>query len=85
MVVIVDAFGNLITNIPREVLPPNVHVRIAGYVVPHLIRTYGDAEPGTLVALIGSSGRLEVAVVNGSAAARLGGGNGTVVEVVRNG
>ena len=32
------------------------------------VATYGAAAPGTLVALIGSSGWLELAVVNGNAA-----------------
>jgi S-adenosylmethionine hydrolase len=85
LVVFVDAFGNLITNIARESMPPDAEVRIAGHTVARVVRTYGDSEPGALVALIGSSGRLEVAVVNGSAATRLGLGRGTVIEALRNG
>jgi S-adenosylmethionine hydrolase len=81
-VVVVDPFGNLVSNIPQSAIPPNGVVRIAGQDVPRRVRTYGDAEPGALVALIGSSGRLEVAVVQGSAAARLGVGIGIPVEVV---
>ncbi|HEY1377922.1 MAG TPA: SAM-dependent chlorinase/fluorinase [Gemmataceae bacterium] len=85
VVVIVDSFGNLVTNIPAAAMPPGARVQIGGQPVPRRVRTYGDAEPGALVALIGSSGRLEVAVVNGSAAARLGFGTGTPVEVRRTG
>jgi S-adenosylmethionine hydrolase len=48
------------------------------------VKAYGDAEPGSLVALIGSSGRLEIAVVNGSAAIRLGVSVGEPLELVRN-
>src|SRR5439155_23196184 len=81
-VVAVDAFGNLVSNIPAPAAPAGGVVRIAGQEVPRWVRTYGDAEPGALVALIGSSGRLEVAVVQGSAAARLGVGAGASVEVV---
>jgi S-adenosylmethionine hydrolase len=84
-VVVVDSFGNLITNISADMVPPGSNVVIAGESVPRLVRTYGDAEPGALVALIGSTGRLEVAVVNGSAAARLGLGVGATVEVGRGG
>ena len=37
-----------------------------------LSHTYADVEPGELVAYIGSSGYLELAVREGNAAARLG-------------
>ncbi|HTK75227.1 MAG TPA: SAM-dependent chlorinase/fluorinase [Gemmataceae bacterium] len=84
-VVIVDRFGNLISNVPGRSHFAGATVRLADGRAVKLVRTYGDAEPGTLVALIGSSGRLEVAVVNGSAAARLGLGTGTPVEVTPNG
>ncbi len=46
-----------------------------------MVRTYGDRPAGTLVALIGSSGRVEVAVVNGNAAARLSVGPGAAVRL----
>ncbi len=85
VVVVADPFGNLVTNIPADAVTATAQVRIGGHSVPRRVRAYGDAEPGTLVALIGSSGRLEVAVVNGSAAARLGVGVGAPVSVVRNG
>jgi S-adenosyl-L-methionine hydrolase (adenosine-forming) len=84
LVVIVDPFGNLVTNIPAAAILPSARVQLGGQPVPRHVRTYGDGEPGALIALIGSSGRLEVAVVNGSAAARLGLGTGTPVEVTRN-
>jgi S-adenosylmethionine hydrolase len=41
--------------------------RIAG-----LYRAYAQAAPGELVALVGSSGRLEISIVNGNAAQILG-------------
>jgi S-adenosylmethionine hydrolase len=44
-----------------------------------VVHTYGEAAAGELVALWGSSGRLEFAVTNGSAAERLGVGVGTAV------
>ena len=80
-VVVVDRFGNLVTNIAARRLPDAARVFVGGDSPVRLVRTYGDAEPGTLVALIGSGGRLEVAVVNGSAAVRLRQGVGGVVEV----
>jgi S-adenosyl-L-methionine hydrolase (adenosine-forming) len=80
-VVVVDRFGNLVTNIPARAVPLESRVAVPGSEAVRFVRTYGDAEPGALVALIGSGGRLEVAVVNGSAAARLGLGVGAVVEL----
>jgi S-adenosylmethionine hydrolase len=79
-VVIVDPFGNLVTNIPGNACP-GMPVRIAGRIIDRWVKSYGHAEPGSLVALIGSTGRLEVAVVNGSAAALLNIGTGAPVQV----
>jgi len=81
-VVIVDRFGNLISNLPGPALFAGSTVRLPDGRAVKLVRTYGDAEPGTLVALIGSSCRLEVAVVNGSAAEKLGVGVGTRIELL---
>jgi S-adenosyl-L-methionine hydrolase (adenosine-forming) len=80
-VVVVDTFGNLVTNIGAGMIRPDFRVLVDLKEVSRFVQTYGDAEPGTLVVLIGSTGRLEIAVVNGSAAARLGVSVGTVVEV----
>jgi S-adenosylmethionine hydrolase len=46
------------------------------------VRTYGEASRGELVALVGSGGRVEVAVREGSAAQQVGGGRGVVVRLV---
>ena len=76
-----DRFGNLVTTIGvREAaaLGARSEVHVAGRTCP-LVRTYGDASPGTLVALIGSTDRLEVAVVQGSARDLLGLGPGAPV------
>jgi S-adenosylmethionine hydrolase len=81
----IDDFGNLITNLPGEILN-----RLAGRphwvcvgetVVPRCVRTYADAQPGELVALISSNGALEVAVAQGSAAKALNLGVGARVTV----
>jgi len=76
-VLLVDSFGNLITDIRSAMLPPSfaaedLAVVCRDYQITGLCRTYGDAPPGTLVALVGSSDRLELAVVRGSAAALTG-------------
>jgi S-adenosylmethionine hydrolase len=80
-VVLVDHFGNLITNIPGEWIDTAAVVQIGPAEVPRLVRTYGDAAPGALVALVSSAGLLEVAVVRGNAAKRLQLGVGAPVTV----
>jgi S-adenosylmethionine hydrolase len=73
-VLVIDSFGNLVSDITAEMLaghdPRGLEVRCKTAEIRGLARTYGDAA-GELVALIGSTGRLEVAVVGGNAAARL--------------
>lgn len=72
-VIFVDEFGNLITNIPGDALAAwaarRVHVWVGdrGEVV-RPVQTYAEAEPGTVVALVSSTGTLEVAVTRGNAA-----------------
>ena len=71
-VVHVDRFGNLITNLraprPRERRRGDAPRR--GPRARRSSRTYGDARPASSSALVGSSGRIEIAVNGGSAAAR---------------
>jgi len=68
----IDSFGNVVTDIHEEDLPPGrFRLQIAGHRIDSLSSSYANAEADQLVALIGSSGRLEVALRNGSAAARL--------------
>ncbi len=80
----VDRFGNLISNIDRRSLGPDrsrARVTIAGRTITGLTGTYGEAEAGALCAIVGSSGRLEIAVSGGSAEAVLGVGRGTLVRI----
>ena len=70
-VVWVDRFGSLITNVRHDAAKTLQAVEIAGARVP-LQQTYGDVDEGETVALFGSSGHLEIAVRNGSAARKLG-------------
>ena len=77
MVLEIDSFGNLITNITAEMLgsrPTDERVCIVCniYETWGIYRTYADQLPGTFIALIGSSGRLELAVVGDNAAEMLG-------------
>jgi S-adenosylmethionine hydrolase len=79
----VDRFGNLITDIRREVLTDTEHaqVEIGGRVINGIALTYAMAHKGALLALIGSAGHLEIAVREGDAAALLGATIGTQVVV----
>ena len=81
-VVHVDAFGNLLTNLPAELRPRLVaagRLAVGDREITRVVRTYGDAPPGTLVALVGSQGVIEAAVVQGRADAALAARIGTRV------
>jgi S-adenosylmethionine hydrolase len=73
-VMFVDSFGNLLTNVPASLLPPDLQpeVHVGERVVRRWVRTYGQAVPGEIVVLISSGGWLEIAQVNGNAARSLG-------------
>jgi hypothetical protein len=76
-----DAFGNLVTTIRAEDLPANASsVEACGVGMP-LVRTYGDVDPGALLGCVGSVGRLEIAVREGSAERTLGARRGDPVLV----
>lgn len=82
----VDRFGNLVTSLRAEVLAGlpgrGATVTVAGRMVP-LVGTYGELGRGKLGALAGSSGRLEIAAREGSAARALKARRGTPVVVSR--
>ncbi|MGD0462469.1 MAG: SAM-dependent chlorinase/fluorinase [Tepidisphaeraceae bacterium] len=69
----IDHFGNATTNIARDSLKSidKLRVRVGRKRVGRLKRTYVDAAPGCALALFGSSGLLEIAVRDGSAAKAL--------------
>ena len=71
-VVHVDGFGNLISDIPEAWLAGRRWVlSCAGREILGPSQSYTSAQPGELLALISSSGTLEIAVRDGSAAALL--------------
>jgi hypothetical protein len=72
----IDRFGNLITNITVEVLAaagvgPNLVATCCEKTTLRHVRSYGQADAGDFITVIGSSDRLDLAVVDGSAAGRL--------------
>lgn len=82
VVVTIDAFGNLITNIDESLIQsfrkPNVH--LAGHDFD-IVPTYGRVEPGQYLALVNSFGVIEIARAEGSAADGLGTERGAPVTV----
>jgi S-adenosylmethionine hydrolase len=79
----VDRFGNLITNIPSQLLPEDSELEfwLGEDSVRGLRSHYAAAEPGEPLALIGSSGHLEIAVNRGNAGRFFGAGRGSRVRV----
>ncbi|MFC2045964.1 S-adenosyl-l-methionine hydroxide adenosyltransferase family protein [Chloroflexota bacterium] len=77
----IDRFGNLVTSFSGTRIRAGCSVHLGGESIPGLSRTYADVGPGELVAYVGSSGQMEVAVRGGSAATKLGVNVGTPVQV----
>jgi S-adenosylmethionine hydrolase len=80
-VVHVDRYGNLITSLATTDLPPDPVVEIGGRRIAGLAPHF-QAGTDAVIALLGSTGLLEIAVPNGSAAHALGVGVGAPVTVI---
>ena len=82
-VIHVDRYGNLITSLRGDDLPAQPVVSLAGQSIVGLSPHYQSPASGSrpLIALVGSSGLLEIAVPNGSATTALQAGVGTPVAV----
>jgi S-adenosylmethionine hydrolase len=77
-ILFVDRFGNLITSIPRDIVENHmiyderINIEIKGKAgsetrTLRFVRTYGDEEPGVLLATISSGNFLEISCNMGSA------------------
>jgi S-adenosylmethionine hydrolase len=78
----IDSFGNLITDISSDDLPSNVEsldIKVGSQIIHGLSLYYAEGEG--LLALIGSSSRLEISVKDGSARDLLSAGAGDEVTV----
>lgn len=82
-VMLTDRYGNLITALPGEVLPP--HANVTGWLGEHpcgvLAPTFSSVAVGHSALVIGGFGTLEVVVNQGSAAARFAGGPGSRLRI----
>jgi S-adenosyl-L-methionine hydrolase (adenosine-forming) len=80
-----DRFGNLITNFRIDEFPDvaerPIELRAGLERITRLAGTYAETMIGELFAIVGSSGYVEVAVNQGSAAKTLGVGTGSPVEL----
>jgi S-adenosylmethionine hydrolase len=76
-VIVIDRFGNAVTNL---VAARASEVRVGARDIP-IRRTYADVAVGDPVALVGSSGLIEIAVRDGNGASSLGLSRGTTVRI----
>jgi S-adenosyl-L-methionine hydrolase (adenosine-forming) len=86
VVLFIDRFGNLVTNIDRIALDQfaqgrSVEIATTGLASARLVETYADIDGDRVCGLFGSTDRLELAARSASAADRLAIGAGAVVEV----
>ena len=83
-VIVIDRFGNLITNVESTSIgePAKMRVEIGGRTLP-MVGTFGDLFPGDCAALVGSFGQIEIVQGGGSAALALGAQRGARLRVHR--
>ena len=85
-VIWIDSFGNLVTDISHEILESlegrdNVVICAGGAKIDHLNRSYTESVVGEVLAIIGSSNRLEISINQGNAAQVLGLKRGDTITI----
>lgn len=84
-IIYIDNFGNLITNIASKDVADfsgqQIEIEVSGRSVGGVLKTYGEVKEGSLLALIGSYGNLEIACNMGNAAKLLNAKEGDKVFV----
>lgn len=84
----VDHFGNLITNLTPQDAPALfqpaavVKILVGGKAVSEIHTSYSEGAPGEVFGILGSMGYLEIAANRGSAAQQLAAVKGTDVDVI---
>jgi len=88
----VDRFGNLVTNITPQDAPMLFQAETSGFKImvgkheiTEIKTAYAQGAPGEVFGLLGSMGYLEIAANRGSAAQVIGVGKGTDVNIVLEG
>jgi S-adenosyl-L-methionine hydrolase (adenosine-forming) len=83
----VDTFGNLMTNLSAEDIPIGaldggpIKLAVNGKQVPNFARTFASGNQGEPIAVLGSAGYVEIAVNRGNAARTLGVNRGAEVTL----
>lgn len=83
----VDAFGNLMTNLKAEDIPigalggGEIKIAVGGKQVLKFAQTFASGNPGEAIAVLGSAGYVEIAVNRGNAARTLGVNRGAEVTL----
>jgi S-adenosylmethionine hydrolase len=70
-VVHIDRFGNLVTNIHASQVPSHPRITVGSTVIERISDHYGEVAVGGILAIVGSTGQLEISINRGSAAKRL--------------
>jgi S-adenosyl-L-methionine hydrolase (adenosine-forming) len=83
----VDRFGNLITNVTPEDVPAlfaggKFKISVGGKDITQIHSAYAEGEPGELFGILGSMGYLEIAGNRGAAAQITGANKGSEVTIV---
>jgi S-adenosyl-L-methionine hydrolase (adenosine-forming) len=84
----VDRFGNLVTNIDRKAIErlaqgSAIEIDAGGHRIERLVATYAEVPPDGVGAVFGSTDHLELAAQSSSAADRLALARGAVVKITR--
>jgi S-adenosylmethionine hydrolase len=88
VVLLVDRFGNLVTNIDRRSFEAFardhvVALTAGGHPIAGVVATYADIRAGEVCGLFGSTDHLELAANGGSAESALALSRGAIVEIAR--
>jgi S-adenosylmethionine hydrolase len=87
-----DSFGNIITSLNSEdigidisdpTLNENWRFEVSNQIIKGLKRTYAEANPGELLAYIGSFGYIEMGISNGNAAQVLDASGGNKIRAIK--
>ena len=81
VIVHIDRFGNLITNLMPDDIPGQFSIEINDRYVSQLRSFYAQAAPGEIFAIVGSTGRIEISIYGGSAKDLLGAAPGQRITV----
>ncbi len=86
MVIHIDKFGNLVTNLSQSLIEEfkdkNVKIYLGNTILEEIVTTFGSVPDGEPVAFIGSSGMLEIGINKGSAEEMLGVQKGAQISVI---